>query len=169
MAVGALIAMVIADYSGKDDKRALKFLENGAYIIIPAVIFGLIGILAHEARPLQGIRTFSHVEVSRTSNEMALLSLFTVLAIIYTGLWVFDPEYGSLRKISEKWIKAPLRPARFGLGVVTATIGVVFVLAQSKAYMLFAQPALDQITTFVLPITTLLLGITTVAVTVKYI
>jgi DMSO reductase anchor subunit len=97
MAVGALIAMVIADFLAKSKEDA-KFFETGAWVSVPVVIIGLIAMLSHEARPFLAMMTMNnHLATSWLSREVLALTLFVILAVIYTVLWLFEPEYGSLK------------------------------------------------------------------------
>ncbi|MBA7527973.1 hypothetical protein ES705_20155 [subsurface metagenome] len=165
MAVGALIAMVIADFLAKD-KAALKFFETGAWVSVPVAVIGLIAVLSHEARPIQAMMTMnSNLATSWLSRESLALTVFVVLAVIYTVLWLFEPEYGSLRRIPLiPKIAKPFIPLRKVVGVISAIVGVAFLSVTAKTYMMVGLPAMNQITTplFFL-VTALLVGVTAVA------
>ena len=173
MAVGALIAMVIADFLAKSKEDA-KFFETGAWVSVPVVIIGLIAMLSHEARPFLAMMTMNnHLATSWLSREVLALTLFVILAVIYTVLWLFEPEYGSL-----KWfpvipkIAKIFMPLRKIVGVLAAVLGVVvYPYASATSYMMPTMPAWNQPTTLVFFIvTTLLAGVTAVAavLSVKY-
>jgi len=166
MAVGALIAMVIVDFLGKKDTAALKFFETGAWVCVPVAVIGLIAMLSHEARPFLAMVTMNaNLATSWLSRESLVLTVFVVLAVIYTVLWLFEPEYGSLRGIPLiPKIAKPFMPLRKAVGIISAVVGIAFLGVSAKAYMMMGLPAMDQPTTppffFV---TTLLVGVTAVA------
>ena len=166
MAVGALIAMVIADFLGKKDTAALKFFETGAWVCVPVAVIGLIAMLSHEARPFLAMMTMNaNLATSWLSRESLVLTVFVVLAVIYTVLWLFEPEYGSLRGIPLiPKIAKPFMPLRKAVGIISAVVGIAFLGVSAKAYMMMGLPAMDQATTplFFL-VTTLLVGVTAVA------
>ncbi|RZN40154.1 MAG: hypothetical protein EFT35_03210, partial [Methanophagales archaeon ANME-1-THS] len=127
MSVGALIAMVIADFLAKGKEDA-TFFETGAWVSVPVAVIALIGILSHEARPMQAMMTMStNLATSWLSREVLALTIFVILAVIYTIMWLLHPEYGSL-----KWfpifpaIVAKFMPLRKPVGVLAAVIGLVF-------------------------------------------
>ncbi len=166
MAVGALIAMVIADFLAKKDKAALKFFETGAWVSVPVAVIGLIAMLSHEARPFLAMQTMSaNLATSWLSRESLVLTVFVVLAVIYTVLWLFEPEYGCLKGIPViPKIAGFFMPLRKAVGIISAVVGIAFLGVSAKAYMLMGLPALNQSTTplFFL-VTTLLVGVTAVA------
>ncbi len=160
MAVGALIAMLIADFLGKDK----KFFETASWVIVPAVIISLVAILSHEARPLLAMMTMSaNLGSSWLSRESFMLTIFAVLAVIYTCLWIFEPEYGSFKRISETLhgliakIAKPFVPFRKPLGIISALVGIAFLYTSAKAYMLMGLPAMNHVTTLLFFIVTALL------------
>jgi len=165
LSVGALIAMVVADFLAKNNEEA-KFFETGAWVCVPVAVIGLIGILSHEARPLQAMMTMTkNVGTSMLSNEVLALTVFVILAVIYTIMWVLHPDYGSL-----KWF--PIFPAIVGklsmlrkpLGVLAAIVGLGFIYVSAAAYMMYQLPSLNQITTpMFFYVTALLGGFTAVA------
>jgi DMSO reductase anchor subunit len=173
MSVGALIAMMIADFLAKSKEDA-KFFETGAWVSVPVAVIGLIGILSHEARPVQAMMTMTkHVGTSMLSNEVLALTVFVILAVIYTIMWVLEPEYGSL-----KWF--PLFPAIVGkfealrkpLGVLSTIVGLGFLYVSAKAYMMYTLPSFNNPTTiFFFYVTALLGGVTAVAavLSLKYV
>ncbi len=173
MAVGALIAMVIADFLAKGKEDA-KFFETGAWVCVPVAIIGLIAMLSHEARPIQAMMTMNaNLATSWLSRESLVLTVFIVLAVIYTVLWLFEPEYGSLKGIPLiPKIAKPFIPLRKVVGIISAIVGFAFLGVSAKAYMMMGLPAMDQATTplFFL-VTTLLVGVTAVAavLSVKYV
>ncbi len=160
MAVGALIAMVIADFLGKDK----KFFETASWVIVPAVIISLVAILSHEARPLLAMMTMSaNVGSSWLSRESLMLTVFAILAVIYTCLWIFEPEYGSFKRICKPVhgliakIAKPFVPFRKPLGIIFALVGIAFLFISARAYMLLGLPAMNHITTPLFFIVTALL------------
>ncbi len=165
LSVGALIAMVVADFLAKDKDQA-KFFETGAWVSVPVAVIGLIGILSHEARPIQAMMTMTkHVGTSMLSNEVLALTVFVILAVIYTIMWVLHPDYGSL-----KWF--PIFPAIVGklsmlrkpLGVLSALVGLGFIYVSAAAYMMYQLPSLNILTTpMFFYVTALLGGFTAVA------
>jgi DMSO reductase anchor subunit len=172
MAVGALIAMVIADFLGKR-KEDLKFFETGAWVCVPVAVIGLIAMLSHEARPFLAMRSMNaNLATSWLSRESLVLTVFVVLAVIYTVLWLFEPEYGSLRGIPLiPKIAKPFIPLRKAVGIISLIVGIVFLGVSAKAYMMPGLPSLNQPTTpLFFFITALLAGITAVAavLSVKY-
>ena len=173
MAVGALIAMVIADFLAKGKEEA-KFFETGAWVCVPVAVIGLIAMLSHEARPFQAMMTMNaNLATSWLSRESLVLTVFIVLAVIYTVLWLFEPEYGSLKGIPLiPKIAKPFIPLRKAVGIISAIVGFAFLGVSAKAYMMMGLPAMDQATTplFFL-VTTLLVGVTAVAavLSVKYV
>jgi DMSO reductase anchor subunit len=172
MSVGALIAMMIADFlaKSKDDE---KFFETGAWVSVPVAVIGLIGILSHEARPMLAMMTMTkHVGTSMLSNEVLALMVFVILAVVYTILWLLHPEYGSL-----KWfpifpaIVGKFMPLRKPVGVLASLVGLVFLFVSAKAYMMYTLPSFNNPTTiFFFYVTALLAGVTAVAavLSVKY-
>lgn len=174
MAVGALIAMVIADFVGKEK----KFFETASWVIVPVAIIAIAAILSHEARPLLAMMTMSaNLSSSWLSRESLMLTIFTVLAVIYTCLWVFEPEYGSFKRISgtihgliAKIVK-PFVPFRKPIGVIFALVGIAFLYTSAKAYMLMGLPAMNHITTLLFFIVTALLTgtmLVTAFLSIKY-
>jgi DMSO reductase anchor subunit len=165
MSVGALIAMVIADFLAKNKEDA-KFFETGAWVCVPVAVIGLIGILSHEARPIQAMFTMTrNVSSSLLSQEVLGLTVFVILAVIYTAMWLLEPEYGSL-----KWfpvipsIVEKLMPLRKPVGVLAALVGLVFPYISAAAYMLYTLPSLNHPTTILFfYVTALLGGVTAVA------
>lgn len=160
MAVGALIAMVIADFLEKDK----KFFETASWVIVPAVIISLAAILSHEARPLPAMMTMStNIGSSWLSRESLMLTIFAILAVIYTCLWIFEPEYGSFKRISSSLhgliakIAKPFVPFRKPLGIIFALVGIAFLFISARAYMLLGLPAMNHITTPLFFIVTALL------------
>lgn len=165
IAVGALIAMVVADFLAKEKEDA-KFFETGAWVSVPVAVIGLIAMLSHEARPILAMQTMNaNLATSWLSRESLVLTVFVVLAVIYTVLWLFEPEYGSLRGIPLiPKIAKIFMPLRKAVGIISAAVGIVFLGISAKAYMMLGLPALNQPTTplFFL-VTTLLVGVTAVA------
>lgn len=165
MAVGALIAMVIADFLAKGKEDA-KFFETGAWICVPVAVIGLIAMLSHEARPFLAMRTMNaNLATSWLSRESLVLTVFVVLAVIYTVLWLFEPEYGSLRRIPliPKIVKI-FMPLRKAVGIISAAVGIAFIGVSAKAYMMLGLPAMNHATTpLFFSVTTLLVGVTAVA------
>jgi anaerobic dimethyl sulfoxide reductase subunit C (anchor subunit) len=165
MSVGALIAMVIADFLAKSKEDA-KFFETGAWVSVPVAVIALIGILSHEARPMLAMMTMNtNLATSWLSREVLALTIFVILAVVYTIMWVLHPDYGSL-----KWF--PVFPAIVGkfmslrklVGVLGAVIGLAFLGVSARAYMMTGLPALNQPTTpLFFYVTALLAGVTAVA------
>jgi len=176
MSVGALIAMMIADFlaKSKDDE---KFFETGAWVSVPVAVIALIGILSHEARPIQAMMTmtmnsFIFGGTSMLSNEVLALTVFVILAVVYTILWLLHPEYGSL-----KWfpifpaIVGKFMPLRKPVGVLATLVGLVFLYISATAYMMYTLPSFNNPTTiFFFFVTALLAGVTAVGavLSVKY-
>lgn len=165
MAVGALIAMVIADFLAKGKEDA-KFFETGAWVCVPVAVIGLIAMLSHEARPFLAMQTMNaNLATSWLSRESLVLTVFVVLAVIYTVLWLFEPEYGSLRRIPliPKIVKI-FMPLRKAVGIISAAVGIAFLDVSAKAYMMLGLPAMNHATTpLFFSVTTLLVGVTAVA------
>jgi DMSO reductase anchor subunit len=169
LSVGALIAMVVADFLAKDKDQA-QFFETGAWVSVPVAVIGLIGILSHEARPIQAMMTMTENSIlfggtSMLSNEVLTLTVFVILAVIYTIMWVLHPDYGSLKAF-------PIFPAIVGklsvlrkpLGVLSALVGLVFLYVSAAAYMMYQLPSLNILTTpMFFYVTALLGGFTAVA------
>ncbi|MGB2842658.1 MAG: DmsC/YnfH family molybdoenzyme membrane anchor subunit [Halobacteriota archaeon] len=173
LAVGALIAMVIADFLAKKDKAALKFFETGAWVSVPVAVIGLIAMLSHEARPFLAMMSMNaNLATSWLSRESFTLTIFVILAVIYTVLWLFEPEYGSLRGMPLiPTIAKPFIPLRKVVGAIAVVMGIAFLGISAKAYMMLGLPALNQPTTpLFFFVTTLLVGVTAVAavLSVKY-
>ena len=177
MAVGALIALVIADFLAKDEKAEM-FYEPGSYIILPAVIIAGIAILL-SILPNVAI---SYLIISKpeawVARETLMMSLFGVWALIYTILWVLHPEYGSLRgkiglvdKIVDKLVGSSTKEIRQAVGLIGIVVGILFVTTSGMTYVLIGLPILNHFTTplfFIM--TALLVGPATVAavVSLKY-
>jgi len=165
MSVGALIAMVIADFLAKSKEDA-KFFETGAWVSVPVAVIALIGILSHEARPMLAMMTMNtNLATSWLSREVLALTIFVILAVIYTIMWVLHPDYGSL-----KWfpvipsIVAKFTSLRKPVGVLGAVIGLAFLGVSAKAYMMYSLPSLNLPTTpLFFFVTALLAGVTAVA------
>jgi DMSO reductase anchor subunit len=159
MSVGALIAMVIADFLAKSKEDA-KFFETGAWVSVPVAVIGLIGILSHEARPIQAMFTMTrNVSSSLLSQEVLVLTIFVILAVIYTAMWLLEPEYGSL-----KWLPVipsiveKLMPLRKPVGILAALVGLAFPYISAAAYMVYTLPSLNHPTTILFFYVTALLG-----------
>jgi len=172
MSVGALIAMLIADFLAKSKEDA-KFFETGAWICVPVAAIGLIGILSHEARPIQAMFTMTkNVSSSLLSQEVLVLTIFVILAVIYTAMWLLEPEYGSLKGFPViPAIVGKLMPLRKPVGVLAAVVGLAFPYISAAAYMIYTLPSLNQPTTILFfYVTALLAGVTAVAavLSVKY-
>ncbi|MDI6885329.1 MAG: dimethyl sulfoxide reductase anchor subunit [archaeon] len=165
MSVGALIAMVIADFLAKGKEDA-KFFETGAWVSVPVAVIGLIGILSHEARPMLAMMTMNtNLATSWLSREVLSLTIFVILAVIYTIMWLLEPEYGSLKKFPAiPSIVGKLIALRKPVGVLAAIVGFVFLGVSARAYMMPTLPALNNPTTpLFFVVTALLAGITAVA------
>lgn len=171
MSVGALIALVIADFLAKD-KDQLKFFETGAWVSVPVAVVALIGILSHEARPIQAMMTMlNHVATSWLSREVLALTIFVILAVIYTVMWLLHPDYGSL-----KWF--PIFPAIVGklsilrkpVGLLAAVVGLGFLWVNATSYLMITLPAWNQPSTFLFFLATALAGMaaTAAVLSVKY-
>ena len=172
MSVGALIAMLIADFLAKSKEDA-KFFETGAWICVPVAAIGLIGILSHEARPILAMITMTkNVSSSLLSQEVLLLTIFVILAVVYTAMWLLEPEYGSLKGFPViPAIVGKLMPLRKPVGVLAAVVGLVFPYISAAAYMMYTLPSLNHPTTILFfYVTALLAGVTAVAavLSVKY-
>ena len=173
MSVGALIAMLIADFLAKSKEDA-KFFETGAWVCVPVVVIGLIGILSHEARPIQAMMTMTaNVGSSLLSQEVLVLTIFAILAVIYTAMWLFEPEYGSLKGFPAiPSIAGKLMPLRKPVGVLAAVVGLAFLYISADAYMMYTLPSLNHPTTILFfYVTALLAGVTAVAavLSLKYV
>lgn len=165
MSVGALIAMVIADFLAKSKEDA-KFFETGAWVSVPVAVIALIGILSHEARPMLAMMTMNtNLATSWLSREVLTLTIFVILAVIYTIMWLLEPEYGSLKCFPIiPAIVAKFMPLRKLVGVLAAVIGLAFLGVSARAYMMVGLPSLNQPTTPVFfYVTALLAGVTAVA------
>jgi len=172
MAVGALIAMVIADFLAKG-KADAKFFESGAWVCVPVAVIGLIAMLSHEARPFLAMQTMNaNLATSWLSRESLVLTVFVVLAVIYTVLWLFEPEYGSLRVIPViPKIVGFFMPLRKAVGIISAIVGIAFLGVSAKAYMMMGLPAMNHITTLLFFIVTALLTgtmLVTAFLSIKY-
>jgi len=172
MAVGALIAMVIADFLAKG-KADAKFFESGAWVCVPVAVIGLIAMLSHEARPFLAMQTMNaNLATSWLSRESLVLTVFVVLAVIYTVLWLFEPEYGSLRVIPViPKIVGFFMPLRKAVGIISAIVGIAFLGVSAKAYMMIGLPAMNHITTLLFFIVTALLTgtmLVTAFLSIKY-
>jgi DMSO reductase anchor subunit len=172
MAVGALIALLIADFlaQGKEDA---KFFETGAWVPVPVGIIGLIAMLSHEARPLQAMMTMNtNLATSWLSREVLALTIFVILAVLYMVLWIFKPEYGSFKwfpvipKLAEKFMVL-----RKPVGILGAVAGFGYLGVSARSYMMLGMPAWNQLSTALyFLVTSLLAGVTAVAavLSVKY-
>lgn len=177
MAVGAIIALVIADFLAKDGKSEM-FYEPGSYVILPAMIIAGIAILL---TILPNI-AIAHLIISKpgtwVARETLMMSLFGFWAFVYTILWVLHPEYGSLRgkvslvdKIVDKLVGDSIKGIRQAVGLISIMVGILFVNTSGMTYALVGLPVLNHFTTplfFIM--TALLVGPATVAavVSLKY-
>ncbi|MFC1786636.1 hypothetical protein ACFLY8_01195 [Halobacteriota archaeon] len=177
MAVGALIALVIADFLAKDGKAEM-FYEPGSYVILPAMIIAGIAILLSILPNI----AISYLIISKpeawVARETLMMSVFGVWALIYTILWVLHPEYGSLRgkiglvdKIVDKLVGDSTKEIRQAVGLISILMGILFANTSGMTYVLIGLPILNHFTTplfFIM--TALLVGPATVAavVSLKY-
>ncbi|MDD2665927.1 MAG: dimethyl sulfoxide reductase anchor subunit [Methanocellales archaeon] len=177
MAVGALIALVIADFLAKDEKEEM-FYETASYIILPAVVIAAIAILLSILPNI----AISYLIISKpeawVARETLTMSLFGVWAFVYTILWVLHPKYGSLRgkvglvdKIVDKLVGDSIKGIRQAVGLISIVVGILFVNTSGMTYALVGLPVLNHFTTplfFIM--TALLVGPATVAavVSLKY-
>ncbi|RZN40386.1 MAG: hypothetical protein EFT35_02950 [Methanophagales archaeon ANME-1-THS] len=171
-AVGALIAVLIADFLAKGNEDA-QFFETGAWVPVPVAVIGMIAMLSHEARPLQAMMTMNtNLATSWLSREVLALTSFVILAVIYTVLWLFEPSYGSLKwfpvipKITEKFMAL-----RKPVGILGALAGLGYLGVSARSYMMLGMPAWNQPSTVLyFLVTSLLVGVTAVAavLSVKY-
>ncbi len=177
MAVGALIALVLADFLAKDEK-AERFYETASYIIVPAVAIAAIAILLSILPNI----TISYLIISKpetwVARETLMMSLFGVWGLIYTILWVLHPKYGSLRgkvslvdKIVDKLVGDSIKDIRKAVGLISIVVGMLFVTTSGMTYALVGLPVLNHFTTplfFIM--TALLVGPAAVAavVSLKY-
>ncbi|MDD4898349.1 MAG: hypothetical protein PHY36_02075 [Methanocellales archaeon] len=177
MAVGALIALVIADFLAKDEKAEM-FYETASYILLPAVAIAAIAILLSILPNI----AISYLIISRpeawVARETLMMSLFGVWALVYTILWVLHPKYGSLRgkvslvdKIVDKLVGDSIKDIRQAVGLIGIVVGILFVTTSGMTYALVGLPVLNHFTTplfFIM--TALLVGPATVAavVSLKY-
>lgn len=176
MAVGALIALVIADFLAKDEKSEM-FYEAASYIILPAVIIAAIAIFV-PILPNVAIsyRILFNPETAWVTRETITMALFSIWALIYTILWVLHPEYGSLRgkvglvdKIVDKLVGSSVKEVRQAVGLLAIFISMLFVTSSGMTYVLIALPILNHFTTplfFIM--TALLVGPTTVAAVLSF-
>jgi DMSO reductase anchor subunit len=172
IAVGALIALLIADFLAKGKEDA-KFLETGAWVPVPVAVIGMIAMLSHEARPLQAMMTMNaNLATSWLSREVLALTGFVIVAVIYTVLWLFEPAYGSLKwfpvipKLAEKFMVL-----RKPVGILGAVAGLGYLGVSARSYMALGMPAWNHASTALyFLVTSLLAGITAVAamLSVKY-
>ncbi|MDD2777500.1 MAG: hypothetical protein PHS47_05295 [Methanocellales archaeon] len=177
MAVGALIALVIADFLAKDEKAEM-FYETASYILLPAVAIATIAILLSILPNI----AISYLIISRpeawVARETLMMSLFGIWALVYTILWVLHPKYGSLRgkvslvdKIVDKLVGDSIKDIRQAVGLIGIVVGILFVTTSGMTYALVGLPVLNHFTTplfFIM--TALLVGPATVAavVSLKY-
>lgn len=170
MAVGALIALVIADFLTEDEKAEM-FYETASYIILPAVIIAAVTILLSILPNI----AISYLIISRpeawVARETINMALFSLWAFMYTTLWVLHPEYGSLRgkvgivdKIFDKLVGSSVKEVRQAVGLIAIAVSILFVTASGMTYALTGLPILNHFTTplfFIM--TALLVGPTAVA------
>jgi DMSO reductase anchor subunit len=172
ISVGALIAMVIADFFAKNNKE-LNFVETGAWVSPIALVIGAIAMLSHEAKPiLAAMSITNNFPTSPLSFESGIMTGFGILMAVCFLLWVLHKDYGTLKFIPGlRSLATWLTPLRKPVGILAAVVGLVFVPASAAAYMLPGLPGTSLITTPVFfYVTTLMAGMTAVAavLSVKY-
>jgi len=177
LAVGALIALVVAEYLAKD-KKALGLYETASYIPVPAAIVGAIAIcIPVLPQILRAYRILFNLPSSRMSLEVLVTILFIILALVYTLLWVCHPEYGSLRKKVGKideiadMIAGDKPNRRQTVGIVAAVMGIMVLAANAMTYVLPSQPVWNHYTTplfFIVPALTLGPAAVATTLSIKY-
>ncbi len=174
LAVGALIALVMAEYLVKD-KKTLGSYEIASYIPIPAAIIGVIAIcIPVLPQILNAYRLIFNITSSRMSMEVIVTVLFIVLALVYTLLWVCHPEYGSLRKKVGKIDEIADMIGyknRLQIGTMAAVMGVALLFISGFNYVLPSQPVWNHYTTplfFMVPALTLGPAAMATALSIKY-
>ena len=101
-------------------ERVLSIVEVGSLVSVPAIIVGLIFLLADLGNPLRSINVFSNVQSSIMTWGSIIILLFTLVGLFYSSFW-FDIKIGRTR----------LFPWRNNLSLrkTTAETGLILALA----------------------------------------
>lgn len=118
---GAFIALAVAFCSGKLTEEQSRATFKMTTIPVVVLLVGFVAAFFHLASPLHAVSVFAGIGRSPLSNEIAVGSVFVVLALLF---WIL----GMTGKLSEG--------ARKGFSIVVAVVAVVFAIFTGMAYMM---------------------------------
>lgn len=122
---GAFIALAIAFFTTSFDEDRLKRVDRMTLIPLIVTVVGFIASFAHLASPLNAFYVFSGLGTSPLSNEIAIGTLFVIVAFVYWILAVTGRLKEGVRKV---------------FAGVVAVLAVVFALFTGLAYSIGTIP-----------------------------
>jgi DMSO reductase anchor subunit len=118
---GAFVVLAVAFFTTSFSRTQLKTIDKLTGIPLIIILIGFAASFAHLASPLHAIGVFSRIGSSPLSNEIAVGSLFVVVAVVY---WIV----ALLGKLGDR--------SRKGFIVLVAVLGVLFAWFSGSAYMM---------------------------------
>lgn len=118
---GAFCALALAGFSTQLDEGQQARVDRATWIPLVFVIVGFICAFFHLSNALNAVNVVAGLGRSPLTNEIAMGSVFTVVAIIYVALANAGKLAGGARR---------------GLLTVTGVLGILFGLFMGLAYMI---------------------------------
>lgn len=121
LGAGAFVVLAAAFFTTSFTDAQVKKIDRMTLIPLVAILVGFAASFAHLASPMAATGVFSGMGNSPLSNEIAVGSLFVVVALVYV-IWALTGKMGA--------------GARKGLVAVVAVLAVVFAVFTGMAYMM---------------------------------
>ena len=118
---GAFIALACAFFAASFTDEQLKKIDRMTLIPLVVVLIGFACSFAHLASPLNAINAFNGLGSSPLTNEIAVGSVFVVVAIVYWIVAMTGKLKGAARKV---------------FAAIVAVVAVVFACFTGMAYMM---------------------------------
>lgn len=118
---GAFIALACVFFAASFTDEQLKKIDRMTAIPLVVVLIGFACSFAHLASPLNAINAFNGLGSSPLTNEIAVGSVFVVVAIVYWIVALTGKLKGSARKI---------------FAAIVAVVAIVFACFTGMAYMM---------------------------------
>ncbi len=125
---GAFVTLAVAYCTAGNDTVSFKKVDKFTALPIALLLIGFICAFFHLANPMAVFGVFAGIGSSPLSNELIVGCIFLALALV---LWIAS--------LSDKLSF----PARRGLAIAVAVVGVIFALFMGFAYMMSTIPSWD--------------------------
>ncbi|MDO4502386.1 MAG: dimethyl sulfoxide reductase anchor subunit [Coriobacteriia bacterium] len=125
LGAGAFVGLAIAFVKGGLTAEQEQAADRKTPIFFVVALLGLIAAVFHLTAPLAGFNVVNGIGRSPLSNEVAVFSLFMVVAAVYSVM-AFTGKLGGARK---------------GLVLVTAVLALVLGVMMGMAYMVYTIPS----------------------------